>query len=242
MPRVSVSIENGAPRFAGSVTLARPVSRAPAGSQAEILEPWRLTGRIDGNSTRAVIEQIEFQYGPDERPIRLRGDAAMTFGPSPQLNGVLSSPQIDLDRMLGAAGSRSAAGRWRRSGVSPTYCRLAAPADPGSASASRRKRSRLPAPRSSAFSGEFSQRGRRLEHREARTACARLCTQVAAGRPRRHRRVDGVSYAGRQRSIAAIRALLVGWLTGRPEAQATTATSLSVDGDFKLGSERDRGR
>ena len=95
-----ISIEKGTPRFVGSVTLARPLLRAPAGSQAEIMEPWRLTGRIDGNSTRAVIEQVEFQYGPDERPIRLRGDARVTFGAVPGLQGVLSSPQIDLDRIL----------------------------------------------------------------------------------------------------------------------------------------------
>ena len=95
-----LSVENGAPRFAGSVTLARPLTRAPAGSQGEILEPWRLTGKIDGNSTRAVVEQIEFQYGPDERPIRMRGDARINFGAAPRFTGVLSSPQIDLDRIL----------------------------------------------------------------------------------------------------------------------------------------------
>jgi AsmA family len=95
-----LSIENGAPRFVGNVTLARPLTRAPAGSHAEILEPWRLTGKIDGNSTRAVVEQIEFQFGPDERPMRLRGDALVNFGAAPRFTGVLSSPQIDLDRIL----------------------------------------------------------------------------------------------------------------------------------------------
>ena len=50
-----------------------------------------------------MLEQIEFQYGPDERAIKLRGDARLTFGAQPELDGVLSSPQIDLDRVLGAA-------------------------------------------------------------------------------------------------------------------------------------------
>jgi large subunit ribosomal protein L24 len=96
-----VSIDNGMPRFVGMVTVARPVSRAPADSQAEIIEPWRLSGKVDGNSQRATIGQVEFQYGPDDRPIRLRGDASVNFGSSPRVTGVLSSSQVDLDRILG---------------------------------------------------------------------------------------------------------------------------------------------
>ncbi|MGH8635786.1 MAG: AsmA family protein, partial [Burkholderiales bacterium] len=96
-----ISVEDGIPRFEGTMQVARPVLRAPKGSRKEIMEPWRLSGRIRGDSNRAVIEQVEFQYGPDERPLKLRGDARMTFGRSPLLQGVLSSPQIDLDRVLG---------------------------------------------------------------------------------------------------------------------------------------------
>jgi large subunit ribosomal protein L24 len=47
------------------------------------------------------LEQIELQYGPDDRAIKLRGDARMSFGRQPRLDGVLSSIQIDLDRLLG---------------------------------------------------------------------------------------------------------------------------------------------
>jgi len=97
---VSVWIERGRPRFEGGVQIARAVGRAPAGAQSLIIEPWRVTGRIKGDSAAAVLEQIEFQYGPDDRAIKLRGDANLTFGRQPEFNGALSSSQIDLDRVL----------------------------------------------------------------------------------------------------------------------------------------------
>src|SRR5262249_58934304 len=65
-----------------------------------MVESWRVTSRGKGDSTAAVFEQIEFQYGPDERAIRLRGGADLRLGRQPEFNGTLSSPQIDLDRVL----------------------------------------------------------------------------------------------------------------------------------------------
>jgi AsmA family/AsmA-like C-terminal region len=96
----TISIERGVPRFEGTLALAQPVRPAPAGTSALIIEPWRLTSKFKGDSTAALIEQIEFQYGPDDRAVKLRGDAKLSFGQHPQLEGVLSSPQIDLDRLL----------------------------------------------------------------------------------------------------------------------------------------------
>ena len=94
---ISVRVERGAPRFDGSIAFARPVGRAADGG---LIEPWRVTSRVKGDSSAAVLEQIEFQYGPDDRATKLRGDAKLTFGSKPQLDGSLSSPQLDLDRML----------------------------------------------------------------------------------------------------------------------------------------------
>ena len=91
-----VFIERGVPRFEGSLQLARPVGRAPDG----IIEPWRITTKIKGDSTAAVLEQIEFQYGADERGIKLRGDANLALGAAPQLAVVLTAAQVDLDRVL----------------------------------------------------------------------------------------------------------------------------------------------
>jgi AsmA-like C-terminal region len=98
---ISITLEQGAPRFEGSLQFARPVGRAPVGAQALIIEPWRLAGRIKGDGKGAQLEQIEFQYGPDNRATKLRGNANVVFGQQPAFVGALSSPQIDLDRLLG---------------------------------------------------------------------------------------------------------------------------------------------
>ena len=50
-----------------------------------------------------MFEQVEAQYGPDERRLRLGGTGEFRFGAQPQFEGVLSARQIDLDRALASA-------------------------------------------------------------------------------------------------------------------------------------------
>ena len=97
---LSVLLDQERPRFEGNLHLARPVGRAAPGSHAPIIEPWRLTASLKGDSAAAALDQIEFQYGPDEHATKLRGAADLTFGRSPRAKVVLTSSQIDLDRML----------------------------------------------------------------------------------------------------------------------------------------------
>jgi len=98
---LTILIERGTPRFEGSIQVARAVGRAPAGAPSLIIDSWRFTSRVRGDSTAALLDQIELQYGPDDRAIKLKGNANLTFGRQPEVNGVLSSPQIDLDRVVG---------------------------------------------------------------------------------------------------------------------------------------------
>jgi large subunit ribosomal protein L24 len=98
---VSIWMDRGMPRFEGNVQLARSVGRAPAGARSLIIEPWRVSTRIKGDSSAAVLEQIEFQYGPDDRAVKLRGNARLSFGAQSELHGVLASSHVDLDRWLG---------------------------------------------------------------------------------------------------------------------------------------------
>jgi large subunit ribosomal protein L24 len=93
----SILVEQGRPSFEGSLQLTRPVGRGPDG----IIEPSRVTSHVRANGTAAVLEQVEFQYGPEERALRLKGDARLTFSAKPELSANLSAPQIDLDRILG---------------------------------------------------------------------------------------------------------------------------------------------
>ena len=226
-----LSIESGSPRFVGSVSLARPLTRAPAGSQAEILEPWRLTGKIDGNSTRAVVEQIEFQYGPDERPIRLRGDALVNFGAAPRVTGVLSSPQVDLDRILALPEPER----------SQPLAAIKAFADNFTGS------QRLPIPVSLGVSIEsLTLAGATLQRFSADVASETnggwniekldlrapgLSHLAVSGRLSA---ADGISFSGRTRLASKDPRTLIAWLTDRREDQIAAAASLSIDGDFKL--------
>ena len=228
-----LSIENGAPRFAGSVTLARPVTRAPAGSQGEVLEPWRLTGKIDGNSTRAVVEQIEFQYGPDERPIRMRGDARINFGAAPRFTGVLSSPQIDLDRILAlpeAQRRRPLAAIKAFADYFAGSQRLPIPVSLGVSVESLT----LAGATLQRFSGDFvsEANGWDIEKLELRAPGFSHFT-MAGGLGV----VDGISFAGRMRLVSKDPRTLIAWLTDRPEDQIMAAASLGVEGDFRLSSE-----
>ena len=95
---LSVWMERGTPRFEGTLALARPVGRTP--EEGLVDAPWRLSSRIKGDSLAAALDQIELEHGRDERAIKLRGDAKLTFGSQPQLSAVLSAPQLDLDRVL----------------------------------------------------------------------------------------------------------------------------------------------
>ena len=228
-----LSVENGAPRFAGSVTLARPLTRAPAGSQGEVLEPWRLTGKIDGNSTRAVVEQIEFQYGPDERPIRMRGDARINFGAAPRFTGVLSSPQIDLDRILAlpeAQRRRPLAAIKAFADYFAGSQRLPIPVSLGVSVESLT----LAGATLQRFSGDFvsEANGWDIEKLELRApGLSHVAMSGGLGV------VDGISFAGQMRLVSKDPRTLIAWLTDRPEDQITAAASLGVDGDFKLSSE-----
>src|SRR5262249_43951799 len=92
-----VLIPRGQPRFEGAIQFGRTVGRAPAGGQEVIADSWHVSSRVKGDSAAAAFEQIEFQYGPDDRAIKLKGNANLSFGQQPQMTASLSSPQIDVD-------------------------------------------------------------------------------------------------------------------------------------------------
>ncbi len=95
-----VSLQNGAPRFDGTVTVARGLGAVLAGGQAVLNESWKLSGRVKASPQAAAIDQIEAQYGPDERALKLNGNADLTLGAEPRLTGALSARQLDIDRFM----------------------------------------------------------------------------------------------------------------------------------------------
>ena len=95
---LSIWLERREPRFEGSIALARSVGNVPAG------EPRRRTVAPDvarqGRQLGCGVRADRTPAWAGDRAIKLRGGAKLTFGSQPQLDAVLSAPQLDLDRML----------------------------------------------------------------------------------------------------------------------------------------------
>jgi uncharacterized protein involved in outer membrane biogenesis len=98
----TLRFEQGGPRFEGALTLTRLSGVALARGRAITSEPWRATMRVRTTAANALFEQIEVQYGPEERALKLTGTAELKFGRQPRVEGVLSARQIDLDRLTPA--------------------------------------------------------------------------------------------------------------------------------------------
>ena len=231
---VSIWVERGLPRFEGTVQLARAVGRAPAGADSMITEPWRVTSHIKGDSAAAVLEQVEFQYGPDERAIKLSGRAGLRFGRQPEFNGTLSSPQIDLDRMLAL----------------PEPLRRRPLAAVRTLAESLLGGAQLPIPTALNISAESVTLGgatltrvgaelkadsdgldiKGLELRAPGMTQLRLSGRLAAT-------PTGAKFNGSARVEANDPRALVAWLAERSDEQAVSAAPLRLAGDIALGSD-----
>jgi large subunit ribosomal protein L24 len=231
---VSIWVERGAPRFDGSLQLSRPVGRAPPGAQELIIDPWRVSSRIKGDSATAVLDQIEFQYGPDDRPIKLKGSANLMFGRQPSVVAVLSSPQIDLDRVL----ALSAADRRRPLAAAKALAETFSAA------------LRLPIPTTLSLAVESLTLGgavlqrvgtdlatdadgldiKALDFRAPGVTQVRLSGRLAA-------KPAGVQFEGSTRIDANDPRAFLGWLGERTETQPAASGALRLSGDLTLGSD-----
>jgi large subunit ribosomal protein L24 len=237
----TVWVEDGVPRLDGTLQLARPVVRTTDG----IIEPWRVSGRIRGDSAAAVLEKIEFQYGRDEQPVKLRGDGKLTLGRAPQLDIGLGSTQVDLDRLLAlpeAARGRpllaikslgdflTGGGRW------PIPVKLAISVENVNFAGAMLQRvngevrlngdAKANALNGNAESWDVDL----LDFRAPGATQVRLKGRVKMG-------TKGMAFEGPAKVEARDPRALVAWLTNRTEAQNITATALRAEGDVKFGNE-----
>jgi len=95
----TIVFDNSTPRFDGAVNVVRAPGVVLAGGQAVANEPVRVSARVKANAASALLEDIEFQYGPDERAVKLAGNGEVKFGASPRFDGTLSARQLDLDKL-----------------------------------------------------------------------------------------------------------------------------------------------
>ncbi len=98
----NVSLDHGVPQFEGTLA-ARPVTAALARGERATDDAWRLSGKLRTASASASLQELAFQYGPDDAPINLSGSAELTLGAHPHLDGAISAKQVDLDRALATA-------------------------------------------------------------------------------------------------------------------------------------------
>lgn len=95
----ALTLENGEPRFDGALSVTRSAGVVLAAGHAVQNESVRVTARVRASKAAALFEQLEFQYGPDERAVKLTGTAELKFGANPRFDGVLSGRQLDLDKL-----------------------------------------------------------------------------------------------------------------------------------------------
>ena len=98
----TLSFDRGVPRLEGTLALARPVGVTLARGERVMNDPWRLAGKVRATPVSALLQDLAFQYGPDERAVNFDGKAELTFGEHPHLDGAVSARQVDVDRVLAA--------------------------------------------------------------------------------------------------------------------------------------------
>jgi large subunit ribosomal protein L24 len=98
----TLTVDHGVPQFDGTIALARPVGAALSSGQRVMNDPWHAGGTIRATPAAAVLHDVTFQYGPDERAVVFTGKADLTFGEQPHFDGEIAALEVDVDRALAA--------------------------------------------------------------------------------------------------------------------------------------------
>jgi tetratricopeptide (TPR) repeat protein len=93
----TVWIEQGVPRIAGDLRWSRTArDLAPSFNEA-----WRLSAKVRGDWAAVALDEIDLQYGAENRAVQFRGRAALNFrAQQPEADVTLTAGRVDLDRML----------------------------------------------------------------------------------------------------------------------------------------------
>jgi hypothetical protein len=87
-----LNFDQRAPSFEGTATLA-----APATAKG-VATPWKIVSKVKADYAAARLDQIEVNYGPEDRALRFTGSGDVSFGAKPLLRASLSARQLDADR------------------------------------------------------------------------------------------------------------------------------------------------
>ncbi len=230
----AVRLDDNAPRFEGTLALSRPAAVGRAEGRGTVAVPWRASAKVKAAPAQALFEQLEYQYGPDERAIRLTGTAELRFGRSPSFDSVLSARQIDIDRALGLP---EAAGRLPLAALKafiepltssyrpPFPVKLGVGIDAVTLAAGTLQTVR----------GDLRLDGdeweiETLEFRAPGFAQVRLGGRVA-------HTAEGVTFKGPAQIEASNPRVFLAWLEGRSESAQAQSGMLRASGEFALGAQ-----
>ncbi len=96
----TLTMNRGVPQFDGTLALARPVGAALSSGKRVMSDPWHIASKLRATPASALLQDIDFQYGPDERALKFTGTAEIALGARPHLQGVIAARQVDVDRAL----------------------------------------------------------------------------------------------------------------------------------------------
>jgi uncharacterized protein involved in outer membrane biogenesis len=231
----TLGFDRGQPRFDGALTVARPAGLVLPTGRGVASMPWQATARVTATPANALIEQLEFRYGPEERALKLTGAAELKLGRSPRLDGVISGRELDLDRTLDlpegarrlpAAAIRSIAETLGDALALPIPARLGIGID----------NITLAGGAVQAVHGDLKNDAdgwdlETLEFRAPGFAQVRVSGRLGVG-------TRGLTFKGPATVEASAPQALVAWLEGRSDLRTAQAGSLRASGDITLGSDR----
>ena len=91
--------ETGLPKFEGEFTLSSLLSEEE--QSVDNLSIWNVSGKINVDSMKTAFNEIQIDYGPRDRLVRIEGNIERKFGQDSNYDLKLASNQIDLDRLFG---------------------------------------------------------------------------------------------------------------------------------------------
>jgi uncharacterized protein involved in outer membrane biogenesis len=93
-------IDAGRPKATGSIVVQRvePQGKQDKGDRGPL--PWKVEGKFDADSARAMFDAIAITVGPEDRAYGFNGTLNLELGAKPTFDASLTAKQIDLDRAL----------------------------------------------------------------------------------------------------------------------------------------------